>query len=47
MRRVMPTVRDWNAKYAYPKLIIATTSEMFHEFEKRYGEQAAEFSAAT
>ena len=35
---VMPTVRDWNAKYAWPKLIISTTSEMFHEFEKRYGE---------
>ena len=33
----MDAVRDWNAKYAYPKLIIATTSEAFHEFEKRYG----------
>ena len=30
-------VKDWNAKYAYPKLIVATTSEMFHEFERRYG----------
>ena len=36
---VMPTVRDWNAKYAWPKLIISTTSEMFHEFEKRYGDK--------
>jgi len=36
---VMPTVRDWNAKYAWPKLIISTTSEMFHEFERRYGDQ--------
>ncbi len=36
---VMPMVRDWNVKYAWPKLIIATTSEMFHEFEKRYGDQ--------
>jgi hypothetical protein len=35
---VMPAVRDWNAKYAWPKLIISTTSEMFHEFEKRYGD---------
>jgi alpha-mannosidase len=35
----MPAVRDWNAKYAYPKLIIATTSEAFHAFEKRYGDQ--------
>ena len=34
---VMPAVRDWNAKYAYPKLIIATTSEAFHAFENRYG----------
>jgi len=31
-------VKDWNAKYAYPKLIVATTSEMFHEFERRYGD---------
>jgi hypothetical protein len=36
---VMPAVRDWNAKYAWPKLIISTTSEMFHEFERRYGDQ--------
>ena len=36
---VMPIVRDWNAKYAWPKLIISTTSEMFHEFEKRYGDK--------
>jgi hypothetical protein len=32
-------VRDWNAKYAYPKLIIATTREAFAEFEKRYGDR--------
>ena len=37
--RVMQEVHDWNAKYAYPKLIIATTSEMFHKFEKRYGDK--------
>jgi alpha-mannosidase len=36
---VMLTVRDWNAKYVWPKLIISTTSEMFHEFEKRYGDK--------
>jgi alpha-mannosidase len=34
---VMPAVRDWNAKYAYPKFIIATTREAFHAFEERYG----------
>ncbi len=36
---VMPTVRDWNAKYAWPRFCIATTSEAFHTFEKRYGDQ--------
>ncbi|MHC4124511.1 MAG: glycoside hydrolase family 38 N-terminal domain-containing protein, partial [Planctomycetota bacterium] len=30
-------VRSWNTIYAYPKLIIATTSEMFREFERQYG----------
>jgi alpha-mannosidase len=34
---VMNAVRDWNAKYANPRLIIATTSEAFQAFEKRYG----------
>ena len=36
---VMPIVRDWNAKYAWPKLVIATTSEAFHAFENRYSAQ--------
>jgi len=36
---VMAIVRDWNAKYAWPKLVIATTSEAFHAFEERYGAQ--------
>jgi hypothetical protein len=36
---VMPAVREWNAKYAYPKLVIATTSEAFHAFEQRYGSE--------
>lgn len=30
-------VKDWNTKYAWPKLIISTTSEMMREFERRYG----------
>ena len=34
---VMNTVHLWNAMYAWPKLIISTTSEAFHAFEKRYG----------
>ncbi|MEI8376439.1 MAG: glycosyl hydrolase-related protein [Planctomycetota bacterium] len=36
---VMNAVREWNAKHAYPRLIIATTSEAFHAFEKRYGDK--------
>ena len=36
---VMDLVRDWNARHAYPRLIIATTSEAFHAFEKRYGDK--------
>jgi len=31
------TVRQWNAAHAYPKLVIATTAEMFRDFERRYG----------
>ena len=31
------TVRDWNRKYAYPHLIIASTREPFVALEKRYG----------
>jgi alpha-mannosidase len=32
-------VKDWNEKYAYPKLVVATTAEMFKEFEHRYASQ--------
>lgn len=32
-------VSDWNAKYAFPKLVIATTREAFTAFEKRYGDR--------
>ncbi len=32
-------VKDWNEKYAYPKLVVATTSEMFDEFERRYSKK--------
>jgi hypothetical protein len=35
----MDAVRKWNATHAYPRLIIATTSEAFHAFEKRYGDK--------
>ncbi len=30
-------VKKWNEKYAYPKLIVSTASEMCREFERRYG----------
>ena len=31
-------VRQWNAEYAYPKLVIATTREMFEAFDARYSD---------
>lgn len=31
------TVRDWNTRYAYPKMVIATTTQMFDAFDRRYG----------
>lgn len=33
------TVNQWNATYAYPKLVISTTAAMFRDFEKRYGDK--------
>jgi alpha-mannosidase len=32
-------VKDWNEKYAWPRLVVATTTEMFKEFERRYAGQ--------
>lgn len=32
-------VKEWNTKYVWPKFIIASTSEAFSAFEKRYGSQ--------
>ncbi|MDT8303467.1 MAG: polysaccharide lyase family protein, partial [Sedimentisphaerales bacterium] len=32
-------VKNWNEKYAYPRLVVATTSEMFNEFERRYSKK--------
>jgi hypothetical protein len=34
--------KGWNAKYAYPKVVIATTSEMMRDFERRYGDEVPE-----
>ncbi|MBW8040425.1 MAG: hypothetical protein FVQ85_10535 [Planctomycetes bacterium] len=32
-------VKNWNQKYAYPKLVVSTASEMCREFERRYGDR--------
>ncbi len=32
-------VKNWNEKYAYPKLVVSTASEMCREFERRYGDR--------
>ncbi len=41
--KLADVVRDWNARYASPRLIISTTAEAFREFERRYGRQLPEF----
>ena len=37
-------VKQWNEKYAYPRLVVATTTEMFKEFERRYASQVPRVS---
>ncbi len=32
-------VREWNEEYEFPKFRIATTSEMFRDFEQKYGDR--------
>ena len=32
-------VKDWNAKYEWPKFIISSTTTAFSAFEKKYGDQ--------
>jgi len=36
-------VREWNERYAFPRMIIATTGEMFREFERRFGDRIPEY----
>jgi len=36
-------VKKWNEKYAYPRLVVATTTEMFKEFERRYASEVPRF----
>ncbi len=33
------TVKQWNDTHAYPRLVIATTAEMFRDFERAYGDK--------
>mgnify|MGYP000560220983 CR=1 FL=1 len=37
--RVADIVNDWNKRYAYPKLILATTREFFEAFEGAHGDR--------
>lgn len=37
-------VKAWNEQYASPKLVIATNSQMFHEFEKRWGKEIPSYA---
>ena len=32
-------VKDWNARYVYPRLVLTTTAEMFRRFEDRYADR--------
>ena len=36
-------VRDWNARYVYPHLVISTTATAFREFDQRYGSKLPVF----
>ncbi|HWX22333.1 MAG TPA: glycosyl hydrolase-related protein [Candidatus Binatia bacterium] len=42
--KLADVVRDWNARYAWPRLTISTTATVFREFERRFGDKLPEFS---
>jgi len=42
--KVAQVVRDWNARYVYPRLILSTTAEAFRAFEAKYGDQLPEYA---
>jgi len=42
--KLADVVRNWNARYAWPRLTITTTAAAFHEFERRYGDQLPVYS---
>jgi len=37
-------VQEWNSRYAYPQLILATNSQFFEYMEKTYGDQFPHYS---
>jgi alpha-mannosidase len=37
-------VRNWNATYVSPKIVIATAAQLFQEFEKKYGSTLPSFT---
>ena len=37
-------VKEWNERYASPRLVIATTSSMFEEFERRWGDRLPSYA---
>jgi len=41
--KIADVVRDWNARYVSPRLIISTTAAAFREFERRYGDKLPAF----
>jgi hypothetical protein len=41
--KVADVVRDWNARYLQPRLILSTTTAAFRELERRYGDQLPRF----
>jgi len=42
--KVAGVIRDWNARYAWPRLTITTTAAAFRAFERRYGDKLPEYS---
>ncbi|MGQ9592009.1 MAG: hypothetical protein ACUVYA_17140, partial [Planctomycetota bacterium] len=42
--KIADVVRDWNARFAWPRLTIATTAATFREFERRYGDRLPEYA---
>lgn len=40
--KIADVVRDWNARFAWPRVTIQTTAATFREFERRYGKRLPE-----